>query len=314
MVQNKSLFTFNSNIMKKIISQLTVFSFITITGFFLILSLADGYSDAFYFKFATPKQESLILGTSKAAQGLKPDVFNEICNVNMFNFAFTAEHSPYGETYFRSIQNKIKKGKKAGVFILTIDPLSISSRTSNPNDSVNFRELNLCLGNTENVDADPNFEYLLNNLGGDYWRILAGKYFEGSTLLHKNGWLEVSIPIDSAVVNYRIEKKIKEYKRNLQLYRFSTLRFHYLKETINLLNNYGDVYLVRLPTYIDILEIENKLVPDFNKKIKDIIPLTKGYFDMTVLKNEFNYTDGIHLYKTSSEIVSKKIAKWISMN
>lgn len=299
--------------MRKFIFKVTAFSLIIITCFFLVLSSADGFTDDWYIKFTTSRQESLILGTSRAAQGLKPDVFNTICNVNMFNFAFTITQSPYGKTYLNSIKNKIKEGNRAGVFILTIDPWSISSITENPNDSVNFRETSLCLGNTENVNVNPNFEYLINNLGGNYWEIIARKYVNGSKFLHKNGWLEVSVPMDSATVNKRINEKVKSYAKSSKHYNSSTLRLHYLKKTIDFLNNYGDVYLVRLPMHPRIMEVENELMPDFNDEIADIIPIAKGYFDMTSLNGEFSYTDGNHLHKSSSKIVSEKIARWINV-
>ena len=174
--------------MRKFLFKITVFLFFVIMGFFIILYYADGSTDAFYIRFTTPKQENLILGNSRAAQGLIPDIFNEICNMKIFNFSFTISQSPYGETYFNSIKNKVKKGNRAGLFILTVDPWSISSKTKNPNDSANFREVKLCLGNTKNVNSNPNFEYLINNLGGEYWEIIARKYVSGSTtFLHNNG-------------------------------------------------------------------------------------------------------------------------------
>ena len=86
--------------MRKFILKVTAFSLITITFFFLALSFADGSTDNYYIRFSTPRQENLILGTSKAAVGLNPDVFNTICNVNMFNFAFTVTQSPYGKNVF----------------------------------------------------------------------------------------------------------------------------------------------------------------------------------------------------------------------
>ena len=183
--------------MIKFIFKVLVFTFITTISFFLVLSFSDGSTDNYYIRFSTPKQESLILGTSRAAVGLNPDVFNTVCDVNMFNFAFTVTQSPYGKTYFNSIKNKIRKANRAGVFILTIDPWSISSITENPNDSVNFREVSLCLGNTENVNSNPNFEYLIKNLGGNYWKILATKFVKRAAFLHENGWLEISVAMDN---------------------------------------------------------------------------------------------------------------------
>jgi hypothetical protein len=54
--------------------------------------LADGTSDDYYLKFSTPKQGSMILGTSRAKQGLIPSVLSEAIeggDVKLFNFSFT---------------------------------------------------------------------------------------------------------------------------------------------------------------------------------------------------------------------------------
>ena len=71
------------------------------------------------------------------------------------------------------------------------------------------------------------------------------------------------------------------------------------------------MYLVRLPIHPDMMAIDNQLMPDFNNKMQNIVPLTEGYYDMTKLNNEFSYTDGNHLYKESGVIVTRMIAQWI---
>ncbi len=130
--------------------------------------------------------------------------------------------------------------------------------------------------------------------------------------LHTNGWLEISIPMDSASVNKRTKDKIQDYRAGiLQDYKFSSLRLNYLYKTIDFLRNYGKVYIVRLPIHPKMMEIENEFMPDFNDIIKDIIPLTSGYMDMTVHNQAYRYIDGNHLYKESGKLVSEKIATWI---
>jgi len=84
--------------MKKFIIKTAIFSFLTLSCFLFVLSRADGNTDPFYIRFTTPKQASLILGTSRAAQGLQPAVINEIGKTQLFNYAFTLGQSPFGET------------------------------------------------------------------------------------------------------------------------------------------------------------------------------------------------------------------------
>ena len=98
-------------------------------------------------------------------------------------------------------------------------------------------------------------------------------------------------------------------------YTFSQTRLNYLLKTINALGNHGSVYLVRLPVHKDILKIENELMPDFDPKINDIVKsLEVPYFDMTLLGQNFKYTDGNHLEKGSGKLASELVANWILSN
>lgn len=299
--------------MKRFLNKSIIFITPIILTFIVYLGQANGYTDPFYIRFTTPKQDNLILGTSRAAQGLQPNVFKEILKKDIYNYAFTVGHSPYGPTYLNSIKKKLSKTGKNNIFIVTVDPWSISSRSINPNDSLNFREVKLCLGNTSIVNMKPNYLYILRNLNGDFDKILNNK--KSGMFLHQNGWLEVSINMDSTSVNQRLNQKIEYYtEQNLPKYNFSSLRFEYLKKTITFLNQYGQVFIVRLPMHEKMFEIEEVLMPDFDEKIQSIIPLTTDYLDMTTQNSNYEFTDGNHLYKTSGKLVSKEIAKWIKKN
>ncbi len=300
--------------MKRFLLQISLFSIIITAIFGIILSLADGNTDPFYIRFTTPKQENLILGTSRAAQGLQPKVFNEICNKNFTNYSFTVAHSPYGKVYLNSIKKKIKENTKNGIYIVTVDPWSISSQTKDPNDLNKFRENKLCVATTQYVDYNPNFFYLIENLNGKYLDIFTKKN-NSKIFLHNDGWLEVSPSMDSNETIKRITSKIEDYrKNNLPSYKYSSLRFQYLKNLIEFLNKNGSVYIVRLPIHPSMMNIEDELMPNFNNKIDELTLQSKGYLDMTPLNNKFIYTDGNHLYKDSGEEVSKIIAQWIINN
>jgi len=296
--------------MKRFLIQIAVLSILVVVSFILILARANGYTDAFYTRFTTPQQSNLILGTSRAAQGLQPVVLQGILDRSFFNYSFTIAHSPYGPTYLESIKKKLDTRETRGIFILTVDPWSISSTTPDPNDSVHFRELDLCLGNTTKVNRSPNFTYLFRNLKGKYHELLFQK--RSGMFLHENGWLEVPVKMDSSRVVKRIADRVKMYEEdNLPYYNFSDLRLEYLKMTIEYLKNHGQVFLVRLPIHPDMMAVEELLMPDFNTRIEGIAPLTDGYIDMTQLNSDFNYTDGNHLYIDSGKEASRMIAQWI---
>ena len=72
------------------------------------------------------------------------------------------------------------------------------------------------------------------------------------------------MPMDSVSVNERVGNKIETY-RNVHLpnYTFSDVRLNSLEETIEFLKEFGNVYLVRLPVAVEILDIENDQWSDY---------------------------------------------------
>lgn len=300
--------------MKKFIFEAFIFSGIPIIVCFLVFFRLDGYTDPFYIRFTTPKQTSLIVGTSRAAQGLQPSILNEsLQRDDIYNYAFTVAHSSYGPTYLESIKNKIKGGARNGIFIVTVDPWSISSTAENPDDSSSFPELKLALAKTKIVDINPNILYLARSYEKPFIDLFKSSQNSGM-FLHKNGWLEVTIPMDSESVAKRLEQKILEYKTiNLPKYKFSSLRFKYLFKTISFLQDHGTVYLVRLPMHPKMYEIETLLMPDFDERIIELSKKANTeYMSLKDFGNDYEFIDGNHLYKSSGKKVSIEIGNWIS--
>ncbi len=298
--------------MKKFIFKILSFILISVLLFLAVCYQVDGYSDSFYINFTTPKQSSLILGTSRAAQGLQPKIFDAILKKQFSNYSFTVLHSPFGETYLNSIKKKIDTNTKQGIFIIAVDPWSLSSFTKSPEDSLSFREIKLALGNTKIVNIKPNPFYLMNNRDQRFYDLIIDK--QSDFFLHDDGWLEVNIALDS-LKEEDVDKKIKTYRKGmLRKAQFSKTRFKYLLKTINFLNAYGEVYLVRLPIHEKMMTVDNALMAHFNEDIEEAITLSKGYLDLTTMNKDFHYTDGNHLHKSSGKIVSNIIANWIDKN
>jgi hypothetical protein len=294
-----------------LINSIILLALVVIT-FFSIITLADGYTDAYYIRFTTPKQSSLILGTSRAAHCIQPSVINTILGRNdLFNYSFTIGHSPYGPTYLKSIERKINQNTKDGIFIVTVDPWSVSSRCKNPNDTTSFRELRNSLNKVNYVNIKPNFEYFLKAYDQPLINIIINK--NKMVFLHDDGWLEVNAKRDSIKFAKNIESKIKKYKQdNSPYYSFSSVRYQYLIETIDYLKQYGSVYIVRLPVHPLMMDLDNELIPDFSNMIHEISTL-KGipFLDLTTQNSNYLYTDGNHLYKESGQVVTREIANWI---
>ena len=270
--------------------------------------MTDGYSDAYYLRFTTPKQSNFIIGTSKAAQGMNPAVINKILHKELYNYSFDISKSPFGPAYLKSIQRKLSKEKKDGIFIVTVDCWSIYSKCKNPNDIASFGENSSSVGEIEQVDQNPNFQYLTKYMSGNYYKII---FKPTVAQLHENGWLEVSLDMDSTSVARRTKNTLVEYKNLLSLYQFSQVRLDYLVDTIDFLNQYGHVYLVRLPVSPKLMDIENQLSPNFSSLMQLPAEKSYGFLDLTSKNKLFRYTDGVHLSKRSGTLVSEEIAHWI---
>jgi len=297
--------------MEKIILKSIIFILLIFFSCFIVLIQADGYADAFYLRFTTPRQHSLIIGTSRSAQGLQPAILNRYLSRNdIYNYSFTIMHSPYGPTYLNSIKKKLDPKTKDGIFILAVDPWSLSSTGDGIDNIAKFRETKLCLANTKSVDTNPNIEYLLNNIENRSDIFL--KKFRDYSFLHSDGWLEINVNMDLKNVEQRTNKSIISYKDFfLGTFKNSQIRLGYLTTTICYLQQYGKVFLVRLPVNPEIMKIEQEFSPDFNIMIKKNLPEGINYYDMTPLNRDFIYTDGNHLYKDSGAEVSELVANWI---
>ena len=298
--------------MKSFLYKITVFILFLLISCFFVLSQADGYTDAFYLRFTSPKQNSLIIGTSRAAQGIQPKYLNKFFpNLSFYNYSFTIAHSPYGPTYLESIKKKINEDTKNGIFVLEVNPWSISSLCKDPNDLSNFRELTLCLANTYLVNINPNIVYLMRNYDKPYYNLL--RRDQSSMFLHNNGWLEVTIDMDSTAIKIRSENKINEYLTNyLPFFKFSELRLEYLSKTIEFLKQHGDVFLIRLPVHPKMRNIDQQMIADFDDKMVDLaFKLNISYNNMSELNSEYIFTDANHLYKKSAYDLTIKLAKWI---
>src|SRR6056297_1066943 len=157
--------------MRKFVQYITYF--VLAIGLLLILLVhfrADGYTDPFYLRFTSKKQNNLIIGTSRAAQGVLPGVLNKRLNKSFYNYSFTLGHSPFGPAYFNSICKKIDTSTKNGVFIVSVDPWSISSIATDPNDQKQFIENDLCVAKLTYVNMNPNFEYFIKNWHGQMYK------------------------------------------------------------------------------------------------------------------------------------------------
>lgn len=289
--------------MKRFLQQLLIFSILPI-AVFIITSIiyADGFIDPFYLRFTTPKQENLIIGTSRAAQGIVPSVLKSNLNKDFYNYSFTISHSPFGEAYYNSIIKKLNKKTKDGVFIISIDPFSITSHYDKDGKESFVNEKMIKKQMT--VSMNPNIEFIIKN-GLSPWRAIFTHHRtvkNDITFLHKDGWMEVKYPWTEEKYKANLEVKIRDYRKDQMKRKLSSHRVYYLKKTIEFLQKHGKVYLVRIPTAKEMYDLENDLLPNFNYRIQEIADQYKvPYIDCSKDFSIYQTTDGNHLFHPSAK-------------
>ncbi|WP_262733105.1 hypothetical protein [Gaetbulibacter sp. NE] len=270
---------------------------------------ADGFTDPFYNRLVSKKQTSLIIGTSRSAQGVDPQVLNAFLNRNdIYNYSFTLGHSPYGEVYFESIKKKINEDSDEGIFIVTVDPWSISV---NINNNEYFQEEDRFLNKIHFVNQYPNLEYLLFYFNQKNIDILYNKK-KSKTYLDNRGWLQVNLKWDSVSMNKRLNEKVFNYTELSSELKVSNIRLNWLFKTVEYLKSKGSVYIVRLPVHPMLFKVEEKYDSNFQSTIDNVIKLSDGYYDMSFMNEFYKYNDGNHLNKYYVPDVSAKIANWIN--
>lgn len=295
--------------MKQFVIKLLYFTIGMIFLFlFYILSFSNGQIDFYYKRVSSPLQHSLIVGSSRSAQGIIPSEISDHLNRhskferNIYNFSFAASYSPYGEVYFNSIKKKVDSLTRNGVFIITVDPGSISG---NGNELETDRKLSF-LSDLESVTASPNLRYIFNPRQ-PYWTKLLYNCFFGKGYLHDDGWLEMRIPNDSLTRHIRLEMKLRS-KYGIG-YNISAYRLNYLKKTVEYLKKFGSVYIVVMPNHPVVQDRFRKSVPMFTDIMEEISEYYNVEFlDFSKHADKYEYTDGTHLTSKSAKSFSNELA------
>lgn len=313
--------------MKKFLINITIFSLFALLVHVAFAFLADGTTDTYYAKFSSPQQTSLVIGTSRAFQGIVPSAIDSTLNQpkGIYNYAFTLSSSPYSEVYYNAIRSKLSPDSKDGLFILTIDPWSISEDTA---ANSNFNDSSSVLFEMNQLSGHPNFEYLYKSYPQG-WGMIPFKKFQNFALqknsqsLTKNvqgsffeikpdGWMDVTTSMDAEFVSKKEKETYEMYEKKAGSYVLSSYRMDYLNKTIEYLKTRGKVFLVRLPVPLEMQNIEKKYMPNFYDHISFAKGQCDGYIDFNEGKGEYTFTDGNHLHKESAQSVSKEIGLWLN--
>ncbi|MFZ9846623.1 MAG: hypothetical protein ACO3EE_00550 [Flavobacteriales bacterium] len=272
-------------------------------------NFATGFIDYYYAKI-TNEGNSLIIGTSRASQGIIPDSIMKGTQFEgpMINFAFSSFDSPFDEGYYNAIKKKLNEESKNSLFIIEIDPFALSSDEESNLISHKLKDQIIFNGN-------PNYEYLYRNVNPFYLLIQNRNFVDESSILHKNGWLELNLPMDTTSINTRAKAKLINLINTVKTCHISNEKFTYLEKIINLLGAHGKVILIKMPALQSIIEIENKYAKEIDLEVKKIASKTKvKYYDFTSNSREYSYVDGNHLDKKSAIKFSSELNKIILQN
>jgi hypothetical protein len=308
--------------MKKFLLNISIFT-LTLACLYGVLFLITpkGIYGADYVRVSSPEYPSLILGSSMAARGLSPAVFQQSLGEQyefpMMNFAFNIGVSPYGKLYYERVAEKLKKNKNQNsLFILSIDPYSIADFGEESEEHP--REEQGLLATLGTVTGTPNWEYFFNNIL--FTKSFVTFKFDKSTIsVDEFGFdgslLEVKTHPEWKV-RENIEQYILPYYQNdvIHTYRVSATRWHYLAKTIELLKENGDVFLVRMPFEAELFDVTEKVYPDFDKDThKFADSLQVSYISFWTKPSHYKTTDGIHMYRAEGERISADIADSIQV-
>ena len=311
-----------SRFLIKILLYLAMLAIVSLI-YLLLIYLRPELVDNFYYRFTTSKANSLILGTSRSAQGIKPSVINNrICTEKNFiiNHSFAIGPSSFGPNYYKEITKKLEGNYTRGLFILSVDPWSLATDIRNvDDDSLQFFEVRreLFVGNLKSSSTNPNIDYLFNYWDNKFspvinlFKLMID--YKNILILHANGWLEMDIEMDQDIVNQRINKSTKEY--SIKKEKLSLTRLYFLDKMVKLLSKYGDVYLIRMPVSAPMAELEENKFPDFDEQIQSLSEKYQiYYFNFIGLSGKYVMTDTHHLYKNESERFTNQLCDSISVN
>ncbi|GGK60444.1 MULTISPECIES: hypothetical protein [Flavobacteriaceae] len=309
--------------MKKICRKITLFIILVVSFITVLLNYYGGYIDPFYEKFTTPKQFSMILGDSRAMQGIQPKVLDSNLKESnyklpIYNFSFTIKQATYGASYLNAIKRKLDTTFNNQLFVVTVNPWMLANRTPKllvESDSIIMNEPP---HNITNMTMKPNIEYFIKNFRFFNFRGV----FSKNNKLHKDGWSEIHIDDWLEENNFPKNKEIFLERKHNQMSLFgnfakrwntSKYRLNWLEKTIVYLQQYGKVFVVRMPIDKEILEIENEFWSDFDIEIDNISKNTQiDYFNFS--NNTWSTYDGQHLDKFGGKSFAERLSELIKNN
>jgi hypothetical protein len=324
-----SLSIFNSKTPHGALFRFLVLATLIVSPALIVLfERVPGAHEPFYVRFTTPRRPSLVLGTSRGAQGIVPSIITDKLGDRfagpLLNFSFTASNSPWGPAYFRAIQKKIASSQKPALFILEVSPIAFLI------DKMEYRVFGAQYSSTDREDllpeankgllncmklfnVSPNLNYVFCRESQIY-KLVSHKLKGASSEynLHTDGWLEVKLTQAQLSSPEKRKERAESFATLMAKSQWSRTREEWFLKTIDYLSKRGHIFIVRLPTDPALRSIEDRYFPDFENRMSEISRrMGAKYFSYSAEKFRVQTTDGSHLFRESSMALSADLAEKI---
>ncbi len=284
--------------MKKFVIKTAVAVLITVALFVMAFCvIPSGRIGDVYPRVSSPLQQSLVIGTSRAAQAVNPEIINAklqgVYSPTLYNFAFHLDASSYNEVYERAIYKKLApKDGHSNLFVLTVDPWALRTLDSVP------QELAL-----RSYSARPNLEHIAKNFSRSWFSPLPTHSF-----VNENGRTEVDYePKTRKEWEKRVEMRLVAYEDMAKNYSYSHKSQQVLERLVLNLGKRGTVCLVRIPTSQPMKELEYKICPKFDIMM-NAVAQKHGIAYYNFAEADYATTDGNHLTQKEGNRFSAALA------
>ncbi len=306
--------------MKNFIYKIIIFcTILASTYVFFVDKLSKEYVDPYYNKFSQ-EASGLILGLSRASEGVSPSIIEEELSSGQFenpmvNFAMNTVQSSYGEIYLDGIKQKLKSNSKNGIFIVAISPGCFTAPSGMNDENIYNMDKEGIIGKIDNFTSAPNYSYIINTYPQPLYNALHDFDKWEHHTPHPNGWNEITqngrfSKIRESDIDHWKSLTIRYYKRKIKKEQFSNYRLNYLIKTIQYLKTIGNVFIVRLPADNDIIKIENDLWKGFDKQFDSISKqYSVEFLNYSSLGSDYKTYDGSHMLSASAKKFSKLLGK-----
>ena len=273
-----------------------------------------GHNIQDYNKCIGSPQKNLIIGTSRASQALQPQALYGASGDSFFNFAFNGSLSKYGEVYNEAIIKKLDPNTNQGVFILAVDPWSLSVKKGDESEYPLQHDQQNYLHQLPSFTGKTNLSFLYHNYNYGWMHLIWDYYKSGSlAITHEDGWMEIIRDTAQARIEERKGKKLLAKQKEIVDYAMSTYRLESLKKLILYLKSKGSVYLIRLPISKEFYQLENGYFTTFEKEIQSIVNgMGVSYWDMVSIQDSVKYNDGHHINRLYAPYISSRVGTWMN--